>query len=244
MIMKIAVIDTETTGAEETDQVVEVAAVHLLFDSDGDLVRHKCWSSLFKPSVPVSAIGRASHHISDAALRRAPTIAKSLPLPIEGDYVAFHNAAFDLQMLAQSGVPREQIPEKVICTWRCSMHLWPDAPRHSNQVLRYHKNVVQIAASKLPPHRALPDALVTASNLVAMLREKSADELVEMTSLPVLLHTVRFGKYRGQLWETLDEGYLHWILSKSFGEDEKYTAQHWISKRREEKCQEPQASAP
>ena len=243
--MRIEVVDTETTGAEETDQVVEVASVQLRLNGFADVVKVRTWSSLFRPTVPVSAIGRAAHHITDAELARAKTVVESLPLPIVGDVIACHNAEFDLKMLTQSGVPREALPERVICTWRCSMHLFPDAPRHSNQVLRYHLGFEPVGGkSKLPPHRALPDAQITAGLLVRMMRQKTPDELVKMTKLPVLLHTVRFGKYRGQLWETLDEGYLHWILSKSFGEDEKYTAQHWISKRREEKCQEPQASVP
>lgn len=241
--MKIAVVDTETTGADEDDQVVEVASVQLTLNDSRELMRTKTWSSLFRPTVPVKAVGRAAHHITDAELQKAPMIYESLPLPIVGEVMACHNVKFDLQMLLQSGVPREMLPEKLICTWKCAMHLWPDAPKHSNQVLRYHLGAKQIKTSKLPPHRALPDALVTASNLMLMLDIRTVDELVEMSSQPVLLHKIKFGKYVGQTWETLDDGYLHWILSKTFGEDEKYTAQHWINKRRDA-CKEPPAQQP
>lgn len=36
------------------------------------------------------------------------------------------------------------------------MHVWPDAPRHSNQVLRYWRNLVLDNALAMPPtERAL-----------------------------------------------------------------------------------------
>ncbi len=43
-----------------------------------------------------------------------------------------------------------------------AMHVWPDAPRHSNQVLRYWRNLVLDNALAMLPHRAGPDAWVTA----------------------------------------------------------------------------------
>lgn len=236
--MRIVVVDTETTGDTETDQVCEVAAVTLNVTQTGELVGVRTWSSLFRPTVPVRHEARAAHHITDEQLIGASLVTECLPLPIVGDIVAAHLAEFDVRMLVQSGVPRTLLPERVICTWRCSMHLWPQAPKHSNQTLRYYLGVEPLKKVKGPPHRALPDALVTASLLLAALREKTPEQLVELTTMPVMLHTVRFGKYRGQLWETLDDGYLHWILSKDFDADAKFTAQHWINERR--KCHDQQ----
>lgn len=238
--MIVAVIDTETTGDGETDEVVEVGAVLLELNEAHEIKKTRLWTSLFRPSVPVQAVARAAHHITDKMLARAPVL-KLKPLPIRADVVVAHNAEFDVRMLVQSGVPREDLPEKVICTWRCSLHLWPEAPKHSNQVLRYHLGVEPLARVPGLPHRALPDAVLTAGLLMQMLKTHTLAQLVDLTSGPVLLHKVRFGKYRGMKWEELEDGYLHWILSKSFGPDEKHTAQHWINERRKQ-CQEQSQS--
>lgn len=234
--MRIVVVDTETTGDGEKDEVVEVACINLYF---GSRIQTRHWTSLFSPSVPVLPVARAAHHITDAELASAPKL-KHNPPPLDADVLVAHNAEFDVRLLRQSGV--EKLPEKTICTWRCSMHLWPDAPKHSNQVLRYHVGFEPVLKVKGPPHRALPDAAVTAGLFCEMMKNNTVEGLIEMSSGPVLLNTVRFGKYRGQKWESLDEGYLHWILSKDFDADAKFTAQHWINKKRSEaQCQEASA---
>ena len=65
---------------------------------------------------------------------------------------------------------------------RCSYHLFPDSPSFGNQTLRYWLGM----DIQLPPaHRALSDALVTASLFQKMLTMKSVDELVVLTTTPV-----------------------------------------------------------
>lgn len=234
----IAVVDTETTGVGELDQVVEIAVAWidpaLRAPPRGDWR----WTSLVRPSVPVSAEGRAAHHISDAQLLRAPTVEALLKKKLglrelreRGDVVfAAHNAEFDRRMLLQSGVPTEFLPTRTICTWRCALHLFPDAPRHSNQVLRYHLGLRIPDLPSLPPHRALPDAVVTAALLCRMLETHSVEDLVRLTTEPVLLTTVRFGKHRGAKWADMDHGYLSWVLSKDFDVDVMHTARHYLNR--------------
>lgn len=241
--MRIVVLDTETTGLSETDQVVELALVTLEEDKQGrwESVTPTGWSSLIKPTCPVSLQARAVHHITDTELAKAQSVMDVLlRTPVtwgdSGIVIAAHNLAFDRVMLEQSlvahGLQRYWLPLSGICTWRCAMHLYPDAPAFSNQVLRYYLNV-DVPPVDGPPHRALPDAVVTAQILLHMLRQKTVDELIDLTKMQVLLKTVSFGKHRGTLYQDLDEGMLRFILrpDKTFPVDVVYTARHWLDRR-------------
>lgn len=233
--MLVAVIDTETTGAEETDQVCEIAVVSVTGGRAG-----KGRDQLINPTCSVSPVARAVHHITDEELRCAPTMKELMDRRVSvlnlirnADYVAGHYVDFDLKMLAQSGF---NSVKPSICTWRCARHLWPDAPAFGNQVLRYWLSLV-VPKTNQPPHRAMTDALATASLLARMLELRTLDDLVTLTSSPVLLTKVYFGQYRGQTWREVrlkDRGYLSWILKQDFGPDEMYTAEHWLKKTREQ----------
>lgn len=234
--MFIAVIDTETTGNEDADQVCEIAVVGVTMGGVG-----RGRDQLIKPTCSISPVARAVHHITDEELRCAPTMTELMQRRISllnilknADYVAGHSVDFDLKMLAQSGF---ECAKPKVCTWVCARHLWPNAPAYGNQVLRYWLNL-DVPRTKHPPHRAMTDALATACLLTKMLETKHIANLVELTVTPVLLQKVTFGKYRGLTWREVrlkDRGYLAWILRQDdFGADERHTAQHWQSKTREE----------
>lgn len=241
--MLLAVTDCETSGLEETDQIVELAIVTL---SDKGKQKSQ-WSTLIRPSCPISLGARATHHITDAELADAPSVTEMLlsrGLPEFGrppnglsnlakanDIVLVaHNAEFDRRMLVQSGIHPDLLPRRTICTYKVSLHMFPDAPGHSNQVLRYYLGV-EPPKCDLPPHRALPDALVTAAILSHMLQLDTAERLVELTSTPVLLKKVHFGQHRGKLWSELDSGMLQWVLKKKFDEDVMHTARYHLNAR-------------
>lgn len=226
----IVVLDTETTGLGEEDQVIELAVVWLSED-DPEQERYK-YSFLIRPTVPITPGARAAHHVTDAELagkwppQRHPV---QLLLPPDAVVVA-HNLEFDARMLLQTW-PRLVLPSRRLCTWRASLHVWPDEDSHSNQALRYSRGLSVPGADGLPAHRALADALVTSALLRDMLRERSLGELVELSSQPALIKNVRFGKYRGQRWADMDSGYLRWVLSKNFDDDVMHTARYWLERR-------------
>jgi exodeoxyribonuclease X len=227
--MNIVVLDTETTGFDPGD-VVELAYVR------------KDWSyytSLVKPACPIEIQAMASHHITEEMVAGYPTLAEQfMIIDLPGvEYIVAHNAKFDRQFL------KEIDDRKWICTWRCALHLWPSAPSHSNQALRYW---LKLDVWDMPteagatPHRALYDAWVTAKLFDVMIlemavrhnmeREQAVEELWRLTGEPVILHKVRFGKHEGKLWSEVDRGYLKWILSqKDFDEDTMHTARHYLN---------------
>lgn len=229
--MILSVVDTETTGNGDEDQVVDLAIVTVM--PDGREVSR--WSSLVKPTCMLSYEAMAIHHILPDELQHFWTMPellamRGLPeLLSEGVVLVAHNAEFDLKMLSQSGVKR--LPTEIICTWRCSAHVWPEAPNHKNQVLRYWLGIKVPDLGTLPPHRAMPDALVTSRILMRLLRERSVEELVTLTKEPLLLRTVRFGKHRGEAWKSVPTDYLRWVLGKDFDRDVEHTARHHLKQR-------------
>jgi exodeoxyribonuclease X len=237
--MSIVVVDSETTGMGDTDQVVELAAVRLIEgptaeDGSPVWVYGQRFSTLVRPTVPVTLEARAVHHISDADLASFPLMG-DVPLPWDPtqDVLAAHNLEFDCRMLLQSGLPPAQLPVRRVCTWRCALHLYPESPSHSNQVIRYFTGV-DVPPHEGAPHRALPDALVTSAVLAHMLRGHTVEELVDLTTRPALLLRVPFGKSRGRPWADMDTGFLEWVLSpkQDFNEDIKATARYWHERGR------------
>jgi exodeoxyribonuclease X len=240
--MIISVLDTETTGLVPGD-VVEIAKVDVqLTDEDTNTwAINDRRSALVRPSCPISYEAMACHHITNEMVE-----VTDLENPGSGDgmrsdvmswfdsvspfapVVAAHNAAFDRQFLP------ELADRKWICTYRCALHLWPDAPSHSNQVLRYF---LGLDVSDMPteagatPHRAMYDAWVTAKLLQRMLSDHSVEELLRLTVEPVLLGTCKFGnKYRGRQWADVPADYLRWIARQDdMNPDVLHTARYYLN---------------
>lgn len=234
--MNAVVVDLETTGLNPaTDCVVEIAGVPVL---GGKVLTGA--SSLVTPGRRVPPEARAVHHISDEELRTAP----QLPQAIANVFVAIdqpgerleclvaHNAGFDRGFIGQffpSNIPW-------LCTWRCAMHLYPDAPSYGNSVLRYFLGIEFDAARDADgdaclPHRALYDATVTAYVLQRMLETRTVAELLDLQDRPVLQRTCRFGKHRGTLWSDVPRDYLGWVLRQDnppFEGDVLHTAKYWL----------------
>jgi len=51
--------------------------------------------------------------------------------------------------------------------------------------------------------------------LKKLLRLLSIDELIETSSLPVLLSWISFGKHRAQLWSAVPKDYIAWLLRQA-----------------------------
>lgn len=220
--MRIAVIDTETTDFENAG-VVEFAAVVI------DAVKKKQvgeFTSLVNPGDHEMSIkALATHHIGPGMYKNAPLLSEVLrnaSKELSGaELWAAHNAKFDGQFFEG---------QEFICTWKVARHLWPDAPGYSNQVLRYWLGLPD-PKSRLPPHRALPDAQVTANLLLRILDKVSPEEAHKLSNTPVLLKTISFGKYEGKDYEFMvprDRRYFHWVLSADFDEDVKFTVERYL----------------
>lgn len=229
----IRVIDYETTGTQDNEnaQVIEFGRV----DVDANTLDiFNPWEALAKPSSPIPPETMAVHHITNEDVQDAPS-AGHLWAPFwdgcaVSDIVAAHNAKFEQHFHDGAG-------RRWICTYKCALVVWPDAPGHGNQTLRYWLDLDKIhadfnKAAAHPPHRALPDAYVTAHILVELLKVKTPEELVHISQYPALLTTLRFGKHKGMKYSEAPSDYLSWIVNKSdLDEDTKFSANYWLKKR-------------
>ena len=226
----IRVIDLETTGLEADDEVIEVGAIDLDIDC-GEICT--VGSQIIRPRKSIPPAASAVHHITDVDVVHAPSWEEVWPefFRANDNLVAFaaHNARFESQWI--DGGILDGNP--LICTYKAALRIWPHAPGHNNQVLRYWLKLPLALERALPAHRALPDAYVTAHLLRELLNSGSLDELISWSRQPALLPKVTFGKHRGSKWNDVPDDYLDWIINKGgFDENVMYTAKTVRSGRR------------
>lgn len=233
--VRLRVIDLETTGDSFTNGgVVEVGWQDVVQDADG------VWylpagpgARLIQPGCPISAVTSAIHHIIDEDVVEAPGWAETAPEILQAEGVmalAAHRAAFEKRWCTPQLTGRA----RWICTYKCALRLWPDAPSHSNQGLRYWRRPSGLdRATGLPAHRAGPDAYVTAHHLRDMLALASMDQLFAWSEEPALLVRVPSGALRGRRWVELDEAQLRRVLDGEFGHnpDMMFTARAELVRR-------------
>ena len=93
------VFDTETTGLESGDQIVEIAAV----SNEGQVLLN----TLVRPTVSIPWGATRIHGLTDADVQNAPTFKEVMYdldaiVLFEQGYLTSYNLAFDIRMLRQS----------------------------------------------------------------------------------------------------------------------------------------------
>jgi len=168
----VRVVDLETTGSRPPDHgVVEIGWQDVEAQPRPDEAGPATWAMshdrgalLIDPGRSIPAQASAIHHLVDEDVVGAPTwlaAATSVLSPPGRPVAAFaaHRADFERRWCVDAltgGRPW-------VCTWKCALRLWPDAPSFSNQVLRYWRRPLGLdRALALRAHRAGPDAYVTA----------------------------------------------------------------------------------
>ena len=215
----LRVIDLEKTGdGPAHGGVVEVGWHDLVPDAEGLwALRGGPASQLVRPGCPISAVTSAIHHIVDEDVADAPAWADTAPGILQGGApmaLAAHRAAFERRWCPPALTGRRQW----ICTYKCALRIWPEAPSNSNQGLRYWRRPSGLErATGLPAHRAGPDAYVTAHHLRDMLAVASVQQLLAWSAEPALLVRVPNGALRGRRWQELDDAQLGQVLDGEFG---------------------------
>ena len=234
-VTRLRVIDLETTGDSFTNGgVVEVGWQDLTLGADGGwALGGGPGAVLVHPGCPISPMTSAVHHIVDEDVAGARDWEDVAPGVLQGETLlalAAHRAAFEQRWC----LPRFTGRARWICTYKCALRLWPDAPSHSNQGLRYWRWPSGLdRATGLPAHRAGPDAYVTAHHLRDMLALASVSQLLAWSEQPALLVRVPTGSLRGRRWSELDQVQLGRVLSGEFGwnQDMLFTAREEQARR-------------
>ncbi len=219
----IRVIDFETTGLPPEADVVEAAFVDVC---DGAMIGS--WTSLVKPTRPISVEARAAHHLSDEEVARGEDWHTTQVILHGGNTqktFAAHNADFERAFFDPPG-------SRWVDTYKCALRLWPTSPKHTNQVLRYFLEGCDPGELGMPPHRSLPDCYVTGLVLVRCLERESLDQLIAWSNEPPLLPRVPMGKHFGRPWSEVPTDYLEWAMRQDFDAGVAHTVRVELERRR------------
>lgn len=156
--MPFRIIDIETTGFDphRGAKIVEIASIDV--DREGRIVGRQ--AHLVDPGIPIPPETSEVHHIIDADVKGKPPIDDVIGMYQGANiiYVA-HNSEFERKFLHQLlGEPQW------FCTMKAAQRVWPDAPNHKNNTLRYWRGIIDPLGeprASIDAHRALSDCIVT-----------------------------------------------------------------------------------
>lgn len=242
------VVDLETSDLVQKDkpkpEIVEIGSTLVELNMQRET---KIWfphSELFRPEAKIQPGARAAHHIRDDMLEgRSPCTAEdrrqfcimdratTKPAPVS--VMVAHNIEFERDFLTDEdtgGLPW-------ICTLKCAMRVWPEAPSFANGALHYwlvdQGIVPDLGERAHPMHRAGPDTLVSAHTLAAMLQRATTQEMLAWSAEPRLFPTCPIGEHRGKPWPEVPFSFLEWMTKKArdMDPDTKWNAQQEIDRR-------------
>lgn len=215
--MRLRVIDLETTGLEPPAEIIEIGRSDVVMDALGVRIGAPL-AQLYRPIHGIPPETMAVHHLTDADFGpNTPVCSPELliaALTYDGaaDVFVAHNCEFERKFIT----PAVTGTTPWICTYKVALHVWPDAPRHGNQVLRYWRGHRALdPALAMPPHRAGPDAWVTAHLLAELVTLVSIDQMIAWTIAPKHMPVMTFGKHRSAAWDSIPLDYLQWMVQQA-----------------------------
>lgn len=155
------VLDTETTGLGQGDEIIQIGIV----DAGGNAVLDQ----LIKPSIPIPPGAARVHGITDADVIHSPIFSSlyiKLSSLLAGETVIAYNMDFDWRMLRQTAA-RYRLPAIRIGKRDCAMKQYAKFKgKRSGQGRGYvwHKLTSAVAQESIAvgdAHNALGDALMT-----------------------------------------------------------------------------------
>jgi DNA polymerase-3 subunit epsilon len=170
-------LDTETTGLERSDEIIEIA----LIDFDGTLLL----DTLVRPQIRIPFGATRVHHITDGMLTQAPSWPEVWPqihTLLSGRLTAIYNEEFDIKLMKQT-TEKNRIPWSApYLATTCIMQLYA---RYFGEWNEYRGSFAWQSLEKaarqcrieLPnTHRARQDALLARAILEHMAGEEYAQE--------------------------------------------------------------------
>jgi DNA polymerase III alpha subunit (gram-positive type) len=231
-------LDVEATGLEEEDRLVQVA-----YDFEGTEKEE-----LFNPERDMNVEAMEVTHITNKHLEGKEKFQDSifyreLKNVLERDEIIFvaHNAPYDIGMIEKEGLK----VGKSIDTYKVAQALDIKSliPAYRLQYLRYYMDL----DVKADAHDALGDVRVLKAVFERMYdkmleistHEEVIKKMIKITSKPMLIKRLTFGKHKGELVADVartDRGWLEWLLSQkesdaangNIDEDWIYTLKHYL----------------
>jgi len=244
---KYIILDTETTGTDEADRVIQLGYM-VLGGKEVEVHNEFCLAD-----VPINFAAMEVHGITPEMIEGKPkctetTAYKRLQeLNSDENYMIIHNAPFDLKMLQKEGF---EVAMKVIDTLRVAKHIFEDEEAHRLQYFRYKMELYKeeqkeadALGIEIKAHDAIGDVLVLKLFLSKLRKlveqefpgENPVEKMVELTNKPILIKTFRFGKHKGKTLEEVaqqDAGYLRWMLTSmdNLDDDLRYSINYYLEK--------------
>ncbi len=237
---KYILFDTETTGTQEEDRIIQVGA--MIVDTKGEV---EVFDELCSTVLPIKIDAMAVHGITPnliegKGLFTETNFYKTLQsLNSQENFLIAHNMPFDMGMIEKEGFVSEL---RIIDTLRVAKHLLSEQKSKALQYLRYALELYkeeQTEADKykitIKAHDAIGDVLVMKlllSKLVTLTKEQFPDEnpmvkMEELTKTPIFIETFVFGKHKGKKVSDVcdsDIGYINWMQKNmDLDVDMKYT---------------------
>jgi len=239
--------DTETTGNQEQDRIIQIGAMIVHSRDEIEVFDELCLAD-----VPISIEAMEVHNITPDVIENQPPFietefAKKInEYNTKENYLIAHNISFDMTMIQKEGFENHYT---LIDTLRCAKHLLPDSPYHRLQYLRYALEIYKLEGAEadklgvtIKAHDAIGDVLIMKlllSKLVQLAKEQfpenknPMDTLVELTKTPVLIKIFKFGKHKGKEVAEVakeDRGYLTWMRNNmDMDEDMKFTLDYYLN---------------
>lgn len=201
--MRWIVADCETSGLGDDAGVCEIAWCEV----DEQLNVLASHHSLINPGHPISPSASGVHGITDSDVADSPTLRQFV-----GDHfsdgeiiLVAYNAQFDERFL------KPVMPAMIsrLCALKMARLIYPDAPDHKLQTMRYY-----LALDSGAAHSADGDVTV----LLSLMRRMSEDsnmtlpELWELSKRPIRIDKMPFGRHKGSLLKDLPGSYVVWLL--------------------------------
>jgi exodeoxyribonuclease X len=237
---KYILFDTETTGNQVEDRIIQVGA--MIVDAKGKV---DVYDELCSTILPIKIEAMAIHGITPNLIEHKGIFTETnfyktlMSLNNQDNYLIAHNMPFDMGMMKKEGFVSEI---RIIDTLRVAKHLLPEQNSKALQYLRYALELYkdeQAEADKyditIKAHDAIGDVLVMKlllSKLVALIKEQFPDsnpmvKMEELTKTPIFIETFAFGKHKGKKISDVcdsDIGYINWMQKNmDLDVDMKYT---------------------
>ena len=237
---KYILFDTETTGNQDEDRIIQVGA--MIVDTKGEV---EVFDELCSTVLPIKIEAMAIHGITPNLIENKGVFTdtnfyKTLhSLNNQENFLIAHNIPFDMGMMEKEGFVSNI---RSIDTLRVAKHLLPEQKSKALQYLRYALELYkeeQVEADKynitIKAHDAIGDVLVMKlllSKLVALTKKQFPDvnpmlKMEELTKTPIFIETFAFGKHKGKkISEVCDSdiGYINWMQKNmDLDVDMKYT---------------------
>ena len=240
MAKKYIILDTETTGVEDNDRVIQLGFIVL---GGAEVEVH---NEFFSSDVPISFGAMEVHGITPDMIetkgncKDSASYKRLQELNTDENYLIIHNAPFDIAMLNKEGFNTQM---NVIDTLRVAKHIYADEDAHRLQYFRYkmqlYKDENKEADSLgivVKAHDAIGDVLVLKLFLSRLKNDvmkmfpntNVVEKMLDLTATPITIKTFKFGKHKGKdLIDVAreDAGYLRWMLSsmENLDEDMRYS---------------------